>query len=407
MNCRSCEAVLSFVGIDLNFSPPSNSYLSVEQLKRPETYFPLRVLVCEQCWFVQTEDFVGRDLVFDNDYAYFSSTSTSWLEHAKLFALEITKTLELDGSSMVYEIASNDGYLLQNFSERGIPCLGIEPTLSTAIVARDKGIETVTEFFGFEVASKLKNVYGSADLIIGNNVLAHVPDINDFVSGLQVLLSRNGVCSFEFPHLLNLLKLNQFDTIYHEHFSYLSIFSLRGLFNSHGLRIFRVEKLATHGGSLRVYVCLNDAEISEDGSVAIALQEELDFGINSKLVFERLSNNARKMKIELLEFLIEQKLAGKKVVGYGAAAKGNTFLNYAGVDSDLMAYVVDAALSKQDKYLPGSHIPVSSPERLMEEHPDSILILPWNLADEVLALQIWKEIPRVNFYVAVPHLRQL
>jgi hypothetical protein len=407
MNCRSCAKLLSKTIIDLGFAPPSNAYLTSEQLFMPEKSYPLKVLLCESCWLVQTEDFLNRDDVFDSKYHYFSSTSTSWLEHSRQFTESIIDELHLNSDSFVLEVASNDGYLLQYFVSSGVPCLGIEPTLSTAKVSQERGIPTLIEFFGKIVAERIRKDYQPADLIIGNNVFAHVPDLHDFCDGIAALLSLEGVCTLEFPHLLSLLQFNQFDTIYHEHFSYLSLVAVQPLLLVHGLRIFKVAKLPTHGGSLRIYICRTNSENAEDVSVRNLLSEEAEYGLNSAIGFSKIWDSARKMKLDLLKFLIAEKDAGRKVVGYGAAAKGNTFLNYAGVDTDLIEFVVDAAVAKQSKYLPGSHIPIYSPQKLYEAKPDSILILPWNIADEVMEQFSDLQNTDTDFFVAVPTLRRL
>lgn len=407
MNCRSCAAPLSTIVIDLGFAPPSNAYLTKEQLALPEKTYPLRVLLCESCWLVQTQDFLDRDDLFDSEYHYFSSTSIGWVEHSKNFSDSIVKELGLNSENFVVEVASNDGYLLNNFVSAGIPCLGIEPTASTAIVSRERGIPTLIEFFGQNVAKKIKDRYRSADLIVGNNVFAHVPDLNDFCEGLATLLSAEGVCTLEFPHLLSLLRLNQFDTIYHEHFSYLSLIAVIPLLRRHNLRIFRVDRLPTHGGSLRVYICKSDSGFVKQPSVELTLDEERKFGLDNVSGYQQIWARANQMKIDLLEFLTGQSEAGRVVVGYGAAAKGNTFLNYAGIDANLIHFVVDAAKAKQSKFLPGSHIPIYSPEVLLSAKPDVVLILPWNIADEILAQNGWLLDLGCEFYVAVPTLKKL
>jgi hypothetical protein len=407
MICRSCQSDLTNVVIDLGFAPPSNAYIARDGLNKPEVYFPLRVLVCNSCWLVQTEDFLGRDDVFDSDYHYFSSTSISWVQHAKTYTESVIADLSLDSKSFIVEIASNDGYLLQHFQSSGIPCLGIEPTLSTAVVSQKKGIPTLIEFYGSELAHRIAKDYRLADLVIGNNVFAHVPELNDFCEGIFVLLAKNGVCTLEFPHLLSLLKFNQFDTIYHEHFSYLSLISITPLLDRHNLRIFRVDKLSTHGGSLRVYICKKDANWPSNGSLEILTEEERNFGLDTRSGYTGLWSQARKMKIDLLKFLITCRDEGRTVVGYGAAAKGNTFLNYAGIDSDLIQYVVDASNSKQSKFLPGSHIPIYSPEMLSKVRPNVLLVLPWNIADEVLLQNRELLDSGCDFFVAVPELRKL
>jgi hypothetical protein len=393
--------------IDLGFAPPSNAYLTKEQLALPEKTYPLRVLLCESCWLVQTEDFLDRDDVFDSEYHYFSSTSQSWVEHSKNFADSIVEELGLNSENFVVEVASNDGYLLHNFVSAGIPCLGIEPTASTAIVSQQRGIPTLIEFFGQNVAKKVQTDYRSADLIIGNNVFAHVPDLNDFCEGISTLLSAEGVCTLEFPHLLSLLRLNQFDTIYHEHFSYLSLIAVIPLLQRHNLRIFRVDRLVTHGGSLRLYICKIDSRFVKQPSVDLILDEERVSGLDKLSGYEQIWDRAKQMKVDLINFLTREKEAGRVVAGYGAAAKGNTFLNYAGIDSTLIHFVVDAAKAKQSKFLPGSHIPIYSPEALSSAKPDVVLILPWNIADEVLAQNDWLLDLGCEFYVAVPALKKL
>jgi hypothetical protein len=365
------------------------------------------VLVCDSCWLVQTEDFLGRDDVFDSDYHYFSSTSISWVQHSKTYTESVIADLSLNSKNFVVEIASNDGYLLQHFQSAGIHCLGIEPTSSTAAVSQEKGIPTLIEFFGSELAQRIIKDFRPADLVIGNNVFAHVPELNDFCEGISILLAKNGVCTLEFPHLLSLLKFNQFDTIYHEHFSYLSLISITPLLDRHNLRIFRVDKLNTHGGSLRIYICKTDANWLSNGSLDFLTEEERNFGLDTRSGYKGLWPQARKMKIDLLKFLITCRDEGRIVVGYGAAAKGNTFINYAGIDSDLVRYVVDASMSKQSKFLPGSHIPIHSPEMLSKVRPDVLLILPWNIADEVLLQNRDLLELGCDFYVAVPELRKL
>ncbi len=407
MKCRSCRGELFHQVIDLGFAPPSNSYLTKKQLSQPEKHFPLRVLVCKDCWLVQTEDFLGREEVFDSEYHYLSSTSSHWVEHSRNFAISIMEEIDLNRSSFVVEVASNDGYLLQHFKKLGIPCLGVEPTASTAHFAISKGIETIIEFFGRDLAAGIVSKRNKADLIVGNNVFAHVPDLNDFVEGIEILLSTNGVCTLEFPHLLSLLQLGQFDTIYHEHFSYLSLLAVIPLLERHGLRIFKVRKLSTHGGSLRIYVCRFESSITTDMSVESVYSEEVSFGLNSPSIYTQLGSKAESMKNDLLNFLLIEKKCGRKVAGYGAAAKGNTFLNYAGIKSDLITFIVDAAESKQNKFMPGSHIPILHPNALKEMAPESVLILPWNIAPEVVELNQDLIKAGSSFYVAVPKLRKI
>lgn len=383
MKCRHCETPLTHTFLDLGHAPPSNAYLTEADLNRPEAYYPLRVKVCHHCWLVQTEDYASADALFTSEYAYFSSTSASWVAHAAQYAKKITKTLALDNKSLVIEIAANDGYLLRNFVGAGIPCLGIEPTASTAEAAEKLGIPILREFFHEKLAVKLAAAGKQADLIAGNNVYAHVPDINDFTRGLNALLKPGGTITLEFPHLLQLIEQTQFDTVYHEHFSYLSLYTANNIFSSAGLRIWHVETLPTHGGSLRVYGCHKDDRRQTDSSVAALLQEEADCKLQQLQTYRDFQARADRTKNDLLAFLIDQKLAGKKVGAYGAAAKGNTLLNYAGVKPDLLPFVCDAAAAKQGKFLPGSHIPILAPRALDEHQLDFLLVLPWNLSGEI------------------------
>jgi hypothetical protein len=404
MNCRHCATPLVHTFLDLGVAPPSNAYLTAADLYRPETFFPLKVMVCDQCWLVQTEDYAAADALFTADYAYFSSTSTSWLAHARVYAEKMIEELQLDGASHVIEVASNDGYLLKNFLTAGIPCLGIEPTDSTADVAEQIGIPVIREFFGEALGRSLADRGLAADLIAGNNVYAHVPDINDFTRGLKAALKAQGTITLEFPHLMRLLEHTQFDTVYHEHFSYLSLHTVQRIFSAAGLRVWRVEQLPTHGGSLRVYGChAEDTRVTHE-SVAALLTEEQQRGMRELATYLSLQTRAERIKDDLLSFLIEQKRAGRTVVAYGAAAKGNTLLNYAGVKVDLLRLVCDAASAKQGKFMPGSHIPILPPERLAEAHPDYVLILPWNIAAEVKAQHAALAGRGVRFVTAVPTL---
>lgn len=385
MKCRHCHAELTLSLVDLGSAPPSNAYLTSQTLREPEKYFPLHVLVCDHCWLVQTEDFAQADELFSADYAYFSSFSTTWLKHAEKYVVDMADRFSLDRNSYIVEIAANDGYLLQYAKARGIPCLGVEPTKSTAAVARAKGIEVVEEFFGVGLARQLVEQGKQADLTVANNVLAHVPDINDFVGGFATLLKPTGVATFEFPHLLNLIEQNQFDTIYHEHYSYLSLTAVATIFQANGLSVFDVEELPTHGGSLRVYAQRKDAGVRETSvRVAKLLERETLAGMCNKDFYVGFQRKADKVKNDLLVFLIEAQRAGKSVVGYGAAAKGNTLLNYAGVRPDLMSFVVDRNPAKQGKFLPGSRLPVMAEDQLKQARPDYVVILPWNLRDEVV-----------------------
>jgi SAM-dependent methyltransferase len=393
--------------VDLGFAPPSNAYLSASALSQAEMTLPLRVRVCHVCWLVQTEDYAQADTFFNEDYAYFSSASQTWLAHASVYAQAMTDKLKLSSQSHVVELASNDGYLLKNFVAKGIPCLGIEPTESTANAARALGIPVVGEFFGQALAQRLVLQGKQADLIAANNVYAHVPDINDFTQGIKTLLKPQGVVTIEFPHLMQLLSHNQFDTIYHEHFSYLSLCTVQMIFASCGLRIFDVDQLPTHGGSLRVFGCHENASWPLANSVHNLLQEEADRGMQSLAAYAGFQDKVNHIKNALVSFLIEQKKLGRKVVAYGAAAKGNTLLNYAGVRPDLLPIVCDAAQSKQGKYMPGSHIPILAPDQLKLSQPDIVLVLPWNIAQEVK--QQYKDMVDrgVVFMAAIPNLRVL
>jgi SAM-dependent methyltransferase len=404
VNCRHCSAPLEHLFLDLGFAPPSNAYLTVEDLAKPEKYYPLRVLVCDQCWLVQTEDYADAGELFDSNYAYFSSTSTSWLEHAKRYSEMITARLGLGPSSLVTEVASNDGYLLKNFLAAGIPCLGIEPTSSTATAAEAIGISVFREFFGERLGKELASSGRQADLIIGNNVFAHVPDINDFTRGLKAALKPGGTITLEFPHLLRLIAENQFDTIYHEHFSYLSLHAVTRIFVSAGLKIWDVEELPTHGGSLRIYGCYATDDRQLEPSVGRILAEEKSSGLLTLETYRIFQASAEKVKNDFLAFLLEQKRSGKKVAGYGAAAKGNTLLNFAGIKTDLLSFVCDAAPAKQGKFLPGSHLPIRSPEVLESAPLDFLVILPWNIVSEVQKQNDSLHSRGTKFVTAVPYL---
>lgn len=404
MKCRHCGVVLAHTFLDLGFAPPSNAYLSDADLLRPEKYYPLKIKVCDNCWLVQTEDYAQANELFSADYAYFSSTSTGWLEHAKQYAEQMIHKFGLSKSSHVIEVASNDGYLLKNFLAAGIPCVGIEPTASTAAAAERLGIPVVREFFG-EKLGKLLAVEGrQADLITGNNVYAHVPDINDFTRGLKAVLKPEGIITLEFPHLMELIEYAQFDTVYHEHFSYLSLYSVDKIFKAAGLRVWNVEKLATHGGSLRVYGCHEESAHQTQKAVRELLTEEAKRGMRDLQIYLRFQLRANKIKNDLLRFLVDQMCAGKKIAAYGAAAKGNTLLNYAGVKPDLLPFVCDAAAAKQGKYMPGSHIPIISPYELANSSLDYLLILPWNISTEVQQQNAALKAKGVQFVTAVPEL---
>ncbi len=407
MKCRHCSKFLKTTFLDLGFAPPSNAYLISDKLKQPEKYYPLNIKVCTYCWLVQTEDYAQTDELFSSDYAYFSSTSISWLEHAKNYAKNAITQLGLTKNSHVIEIASNDGYLLKNFVEVGIPCLGIEPTASTAAVAKKLGIPVLQEFFGERLARYLAYEGKQADLLVGNNVYAHVPDINDFTRGLKLALKPGGTLTLEFPHFLELLKHNQFDTMYHEHFSYLSLYTVSKIFKASDLRVWNVEKLSTHGGSLRVYGCHTDDLRQTNSYVNELLAEETQFGLQNIDAYNDFQFNTNKIKDDLVAFLIEKKRIGKKVVAYGAAAKGNTLLNYAGIKADLLPFVGDAASAKQGKFMPGSHIPILPPSALVEFNPDFVLILPWNLAKEIHCQLLNLLSKDTQFVIALPTLKTI
>ncbi|MFM9173674.1 MAG: methyltransferase domain-containing protein, partial [Acidimicrobiaceae bacterium] len=386
VKCRHCGADLSHVLVDLGVAPPSNAYLTKMALKRPEKFFPLRVLVCESCWLVQAEAYSRAAELFNEEYAYFSSFSSEWLAHAKKYVDEMVERFGLSQSSVVGEVAANDGYLLQFVKERGISCYGIEPTASTANAARQNGVEIVQDFLNVSLAGELRRQNRTVNLLAANNVLAHVPDINDFSQACQMLLKENGVFTCEFPHLLNLISQHQFDTIYHEHFSYLSFGTVVNIFAKNGLSVFDVEKLGTHGGSLRVF-----AQRSDTGSHQLSVRveelisEENNAGMTTIDFYRGFQEHAEKVKNDFLRFLIEKKSQGKLVVGYGAAAKGNTLLNFAGVKSDLIKYVVDRSPHKQGKFMPGSRIPIVSEDRLASDRPDFVVVFPWNIFEEITA----------------------
>lgn len=407
MKCRHCAQPLEHTFLDLGFAPPSNAYLTDADLVRPEKYFPLKVKVCDACWLVQTEDYAQADELFNADYAYFSSTSTGWLKHAERYADDMRQRFNLDAKSLVIEIASNDGYLLKNFVTMGVPCLGIEPTASTAEAAEKLGIPVLREFFGENIGQRLVQQGRQADLIAGNNVYAHVPDINDFTRGLKAALKPGGTITLEFPHLMQLIAQVQFDTVYHEHFSYLSLYTVARIFRMAGLRVFDVQTLETHGGSLRVFGCHLDDPRGITEAVTGILDEENAHGLRALVTYIDFQGRADKVKNDLLTFLLEQKRAGKHVAAYGAAAKGNTLLNYAGVKPDLLPLVVDAAPAKQGKYMPGSHIPIGEPAALAAAPPDYVLILPWNIADEVIKQNQSLQADGVRFVRAVPRLEVL
>jgi SAM-dependent methyltransferase len=403
--CRHCASLLQQTVIDLGHQPPSNAYLTAQQLLAPEIFYPLRVYVCTSCWLVQLPEHAAAKELFTPNYPYFSSTSSSWCTHAELFVAQAVIKLQLNSNSKVVEIASNDGYLLQYVKQRNIPCLGIEPTTATASAARAKGLETVEKFFGVKLADELvsKNgmVEGGADLVVANNVLAHVPDINDFLSGICRLLKPHGRASIEFPHLLEMLTGNQFDTIYHEHFSYLSLRVLQRIARTVGLVVESVEQLSTHGGSLRVWLA-RDGFAFPSTSVNLLLDKEKVAGLETLEAYEKFQRHAEASKHGLIQFLLDAKCNDQLTVAYGAAAKGNTLLNYAGIKGDLLPAVADRATSKQGLFLPGSHIPVITPDELTSYPFEFLLVLPWNLITEIREL-----FPSNNLVTAIPRIHHL
>ena len=405
MKCRHCKSELELEFLNLGNTPPSNAYLNKEDLRKPEITYPLRVLTCTNCWLVQTEDYTDADRLFNKDYAYFSSTSKSWLKHAADYCTMITNRLGLSENSLVVEIASNDGYLLKNFVSLGIPCLGIEPTKSTAEAASAIGIPVRQEFFGKDMGLSMANAGEQADLVLGNNVFAHVPDINDFTKGVAALLKPNGVVTLEFPHLLQLIQHSQFDTIYHEHYSYLSLYSVNSIFKAAGLRVFDVEELKTHGGSLRIYGCRRDSIHKETSSVQAIFAQEIQAGMKNKKIYSSFQKKAEKVKDSFISFLLKAKAEGKTVAGYGAAAKGNTLMNYAGIRPDLIPFICDAAKSKIGQYMPASHIPILAPSALDENTPDYLVILPWNIVGEIMKQNAHLVEKGTKFVIAVPELK--
>ena len=404
VNCRGCDANLSLTFLDLGASPIANDIISIENLDSPEVYYPLHVMTCVQCAFVQISEVKSRESLFRSDYVYFSSYSSSWLEHSQKYASKMVEILDLGEEDLVIEVASNDGYLLQYFKQDGVQVLGIEPSLGVANVAINKGIPTLVDFFGEHFANGLAATK-KPKLMVANNVLAHVPDIHDFIEGFSQLITEDGMITLEFPHLVSLIKNNQFDKIYHEHYSYLSVMALMPIFESHGLKIIDVEKLLTHGGSIRIYVVPQISSRVTKDSVSNILIEEAAFDPRVESIWKSLQERTLQIKIELLNVLIECKKNSLVVAAYGAAAKGNTLLNYSGVDSDLVAYVVDLSPHKQGKYLPGSRIPIVGIEHLNANAPDVLLVLPWNLADEVRTqLNYLVDENGVKFLRAIPKL---
>ncbi|MEO8275457.1 MAG: class I SAM-dependent methyltransferase [Thermoanaerobaculia bacterium] len=410
LRCRSCGRPLSRVMVDLGSSPLANSYLTAAALARAETYLPLCVFVCESCWLCQLPECATPQEIF-SDYAYFSSFSTSWLEHARAYVAAIVPRLGLGPASQVVEIASNDGYLLRNFVERGIPVLGVEPAANVAEAARAQGIPTEVRFFGREAARDLVARGFAADLLLGNNVLAHVPDLDDFVGGLEILLKDSGVLTMEFPHLERMISGNQFDTIYHEHYSYFSLVAVERVFVAHGLELFDVEELPTHGGSLRIFARRTGQHsgAQDEGWVRVRelLARERAQGLETLDYYAGYAERVRATKRDILDFLIREKRSGKSIVGYGAPAKGNTLLNYCGIRSDFIDYTVDRSPHKQGLFLPGTRIPIRAPEAILETRPDYVFILPWNLRSEIVeqmtAIREWGG----RFVVAIPEVKLL
>ena len=400
MNCRFCGNKLNHEFIDLVSSPPSNSYLSAEQLNEPEIFYPLKLFVCDKCFLVQIDEYKKNNEIFNENYAYFSSYSNSWLEHAKNYTEMMIEKLGLNNKSQVIEIASNDGYLLQYFKLQGIPCFGVEPTKNTAAVAKSKGINVIEDFF----TEKLANNLPKADLILGNNVLAHVPNINDFVKGLKKALKPTGTITMEFQHLLNLIEQSQFDTIYHEHFSYLSLFTTMQIFKAHGLNIFDVDELPTHGGSLRIYAAHSEMNKKHSEHVKKILEKEIAINLDKLDGYKNFQVKVDKIKYELLIFLLEAKKDGMKVAAYGAAAKGTTLLNYCGIKKDLISFIVDRNPHKQNKFLPGSHIPIVSEDALLKEKPDFVIIIPWNIKSEIISQLLYIKKWNAKFVTAIPQV---
>ena len=401
--CRFCDTPLEHSFVDLGMSPLCESFLKADQRNHAESFYPLAVWVCHECFLVQLQEYVTPDNIFD-DYAYFSSFSESWLRHAARYCDEIADRLQLSSDSFVVEIASNDGYLLQNFVQKGVPCLGIEPAANVAEAAREKGVESLVAFFGCETAQRVRDERGAANLIAGNNVLAHVPDINDFVGGLKILLADDGVVTMEFPHLWRLMEGNQFDTIYHEHFSYLSFSTTRRIFADHGLELFDVQELPSHGGSLRIFAQHEGHARPVTAAAEDLLAREAEAGFTELEHYLSFTPQVERTKRRLLSFLIDARDQGKRIAGYGAPGKGNTLLNYCGIRTDLLEYTVDRNPYKHGRFCPGTHIPIFPPEKLAETKPDFILILPWNLKKEILEQLSYAREWGARFVVPIPEL---
>jgi 2-polyprenyl-3-methyl-5-hydroxy-6-metoxy-1,4-benzoquinol methylase len=403
--CRFCGNQLKYTFLDLGVSPLANSYLKFEQLQQMEPYFPLHVYVCETCYLVQLPVFQSPEDIF-SDYAYFSSYSESWLKHSKAFAELMIERFGLDSNSQVIEIASNDGYLLQYFKGKGIPVLGVEPAKNVAKMARESGIPTIVKFFGVHTATELTTEGKQADLLIGNNVLAHVPDLNDFVRGMKILLKKQGIITMEFPHLMRLMEENQFDTVYHEHFSYFSFITVKKVFTAQDLNIFGVEELPTHGGSLRIYACHTEdtsKPINQQVSDLVAREEAA--GFDTLEHYLSFTEKVKEIKRNILDFMIKAKRKGKSIAGYGAPAKGNTFLNYCGIGTDFIEYTVDRSPHKQGHFLPGTHIPIYHPDKIKKTKPDYLLILPWNLKEEIMEQMSHIREWNGQFLIPIPEVR--
>ena len=408
ISCRSCQSTLFSEFLDLGSAPPSNAYLKEDQIFKSETYFPLRVIVCNKCWLVQTVDLVEFDDMFNSEYAYFSNYSETWRDHCARYSKQMIERFSLNRESIYIEIASNDGCLLNNFFKAGIQCIGIEPTESTALASKNQGHTVIQEFLTIKLAEELENKGKKADLIAANNVIAHVPNISDFIKSFSILLKPSGVITFEFPYLYNLIIYNQFDTIYHEHFSYFSLTSLTPILSKNNLSVFDVEELTTHGGSLRIFCQHKETGINNKTNQVekfINLENKLFF--NSAKFYDNFYNAVVQVKFNLLTLLIDLKMNGKNVIGYGAAAKGNTLINYCGINSDLIKFIVDKNPHKINKYLPGSHIPIMSEKYITELKPDYILILPWNLKEEIINQLAYVSEWNCKFILAIPHVRVL
>ncbi len=405
LTCRFCGAPLRTSFADLGMTPLCQKHVKPQQINEPETYYPLHAFVCGSCWLVQLGEYATPEEIFAQEYAYFSSYSDTWLAHAKAYAGMMTKRRSLGPSSLVVEIASNDGYLLQYFVEAGIPVLGVEPAANVAAVAREKGIRTEIQFFGTGSAAALRKEYGGADVLLGNNVLAHVPDLNDFVEGMRVMLNPGGVITMEFPHLVQLVDHNQFDTIYHEHFSYFSFTTVEKVFAAHGITLFDVDELPTHGGSLRIYGRHADAREPVTERVASLKAREEAWGVTSLDRYRAFNETVKETKRNILAFLIEARGQGKRIVGYGAPGKGNTLLNYCGIGTDFLDFTVDRSPHKQNTFTPGEHIPIYAPERIREARPDYVFILPWNLKDEIMTQMAYIREWGGRFVVPIPEVR--